>query len=230
MARAHIVDADRLRREQMRYQLTMLAASGALLLGCASYEPTETSAVPKPELTLHGSGDHAVGAAPIVSTEDQERYFDANFRESGIVAVNVEVANRGERPVLVRATDVRLIPPNGRMVMPSSASQVASKVGEDGSVIGAAIAFGIIGAMVAQDAEDEAQAARRADYEQKSLGSDDVLPGGSKQGLVYFVPAKGTPAFDTAELQVRFIDRMTGASELVTVPLSGIGYTPEEDD
>lgn len=214
----------------MRHPMTVLVAAAALLMACASYEPTETTGSPEPEVTLHGGGVYAAGAVPIASTEQQQRYFDADFGKSGIVALHVEVVNRGERPVLVRATDVRLIPPDGRKIAPSSASHVATKVGEDGSVIGAALAFGIIGAMVAQDAEDEAQAARRADYDRKSLSSDDVLPGGAKQGMVYFVLPAGTPGFDSAELQVRFIDRTTGASELVTVPVSGIGFKPAQAD
>ena len=208
--------------------LTVFAAS--LAGACASYEPSSAPVEPKTAFSLIEAEAFAAGANPYATPEEYEPIFDADLDKSDVIALHVMVENRRPSAVLVRPTDMSLILADGRAISPSSSLKVANKVGEDGSVIGAAIAFGIIGAIVASNSEEKARAARIDDYESKSLDTADLNPSDSADGVVFFIPPKSWPAFDAAELSVRAIDTVEGTSTAVSVPLTGLNYVPGEPE
>ena len=88
----------------------------------------------------------------------------------------------------------------------SGVTTVVNKVGESGSVVGAAIAFGIIGMLAASSAEEKARTARMADYKDKAFKEALLGPNESAHGFVFFIPPRGTESFDKAKLRVRFVD------------------------
>ncbi len=196
----------------------------SLLCACASYSPS-SAPVPQPspqEWTFHE--DIAVAAEPYADEERQIATFDADLNNADVIAIQVTLENRGKRTVVVRPSDMLLELPGGRTLVSSSVTTVVSKVGESGSVVGAAIAFGIIGAIVASDAEDEARTARTADYKEKAFKDVTLHGSDSAYGFVFFIPPRGTDPFETATLLVRLVDFELATSEIVEVSLSGLDY------
>lgn len=196
-----------------------------LLASCAEYQP---SSAPAPKFSPHQivteSHGYAVAADPFVDLERQKTYFDADFRKAGIIGLQVLVQNRTTKPVLVRRSTMMLTLPDGRKILPSSAHSAAVRVGEEGSVVGATLAFGIIGGLMASNAEDAARGSRISDYDSKefkrvTLGRDE-----SAHGFVFFIPPPGTGPFNSAQLMVRFVDVDTATSKLVTVDLTGLHF------
>jgi hypothetical protein len=204
--------------------LTVIAVS--LVGACASYEPTSAPVAPKTAFSLVEAEGVAAGAFPYAKPEEYEPMFDADLDKSDVIAVHVMVENRRPSAVLVRPSDMSLVLADGRVISPSNSLKVANKVGEDGSVIGSAIAFGLIGLIVASNAEEKARAARIDDYVSKSLDTADLRPGDSADGVVFFIPPKSWPAFDEAELSVSAIDKVEGTSDVVSVQLTGLNYVP----
>ena len=193
---------------------------------CASYEPTAAVIPPPSDFQMIEVDRVLAGALPYMDTQQQEAMFDADFNASFILAINVAVENRREEAILVRPTDATLNLPDGRNLVPSSALKVANKVGEDGSVVGAAIAFGIIGLIASQNAEEKARAARVDDYESKSLHTTELRQGDTATGFMFFLLPKSSPGFDAAELSVRFIDPTSAQNWIVQVPLDGLKIEP----
>ncbi len=214
----------------MRFLRYLLVGSVLGLGGCASYEPSSAPVAEPMDLSFATVKGARVGAQPYTDRELQAATFDADLDESDVIAIQVMVENLGPAPMLVRAPDARLEMPNGRTIAPSGVSRTVGRIDEDGSVVGAGIAFGIIGVMVASGEEDKAKQARRIDYEAKSLGTVELYPGDSKDGFVFFLPPRTAPAFDRATLKVRFIDPAVGESWWVELPLSGISYEPTLED
>ena len=214
-----------------------MRAVGYLMIGlalglgaCASYEPSSSPVAERAELKFAADRGVRVGAQPYTDRDLQAATFDADFDESDVVAIQVMVENQSGARVLVRSSDARLEMPNGKSIAPSGVSRTVGRIDEDGSVVGAGIAFGIIGVMVASGEEDKAKQARRIDYEAKSLGTVELLSGEAKDGFVFFLPPRTAPAFDSALLKVRFIDPALGESWWVELPLSGISYEPTLED
>ena len=206
----------------MRFLASVLFTS--VLAACASYTPS-SAPVPKPSLEDWViQQDIAVAADPYADEERQVATFDANLNDADVIAIQVVVENRGERSIVVRPSDMILELPGGKTFSSSGVTTVVSKVGESGSVVGATIAFGIVGALIASDAEDEARTARIADYKEKAFKDSTLRSGQSEYGFVFFIPPRGTNPFDEANLLVRVVDFDLATSEIVEVALSGMGY------
>lgn len=198
--------------------------------GCASYTP---SAAPQPRhdtLAWHEAGGLSAAAVPYVDKEAQKANFDADLDAADVLAILVVARNGGGDKVLVRPADMTLRMPDGSSIGTSSAAIVANKVGESGSVVAAAVAFGLIGVLVAGSAEDKAKATRTADYAGKALNDSELGPQASAQGFVYFLPPKSTPAFDTATLVVSFVDIAQATRRSVEIPLAGLSFEPGRAD
>ena len=212
----------------MRLRTTWLFSVMALLAaGCASYEPSSATVPQKSEFELVEKDGVLAGANAYSSGSEQEAMFDADLDKADVIAVHAFVENRRAEPMLVRPTDATLTLEDGRAISPSSATKTATKVGEEGSVVGATLAFGVIGALAASSAEDKARTARIDDYDSKSLQTTELAPGGTANGVLFFLPPKSWPAFDTAVLSVRFIAPQTGQAWDVPVPLTGLSFEPE---
>ena len=139
------------------------------LSACASYEPSSAPVAKPAELKFSSANGTRAGAQPYTDKELQAATFDADLDESDVIAIQVMVENKRQAPVIVRSSDTRLEMPNGQTIAPSGVSRTVGRIDEDGSVVGAGIAFGIIGVMVASGEENEAKEARRIDYEARSL-------------------------------------------------------------
>lgn len=204
----------------------LIALSLSLVSACASYEPTSApvpAALPA-SAEAESEGGVAITAKVYRNPSGKEQAFDTDFDEAGIIAVQVSVRNGAMRPVRVRRSDMTLRLGSGREISTISGSSAAMRVEEEGSVIGAALAFGLVGALIASSAEDSAKQARVADYGGKEFQDAHLLPGAVATGFVFFAPAEGTPPFRTANLVVRLNDDATSATYSASVPLNGIGF------
>lgn len=212
----------------MRYTVIGLAL---LLLGsgCASYEPTAMPAPKVQPADWHVEDDLAVAVYPLVEEVQQQQVLSANFNQAGVIPLQVVAENRTDRMLLVRPFDLVLTLPDRRTVGPTASASVANMVDEEGSVVGPAIAFGLIGYMVASNAEESAKQARMADYESKSFRSKRLAKNQSTHGFVFFVPPPGSGTFDEATLSVFFVDEEAARTEKVDVPLTQLGFIPAED-
>lgn len=117
--------------------------------------------------------------------------------------------------------DAELHLPNGQTLSPVSASTVARMVDEDGSVTGSAIAFGLIGYMVAANAEETATRERAANYQSKAFTRAVLYQGQAQHGFLFFNPPSGTPMQIHGDLNVPFVDEDTSEAQAVSVPLLG---------
>ena len=199
-----------------------------LLSGCASYTP---SLAPVPQPTVKQwvvEGTVAVAADPYVEPERQRAVFDAELGKAGVIAVQVVAENRADRAVLLRPSDMILEFPDGSQLSPSGVTTVVNKVGESGSVVGAALACGLVGAIVASNAEEEARSARTGDYRDKAFKETTLGENDSAHGFVFFVPPSGAQLFADAILKVRFVDLDTAVTETVDVEISGLRYGADD--
>jgi hypothetical protein len=207
-----------------------IVLSGVLLAGCASYTPS-SAPIPEPtpaEWTVQNA--LAVAVDPYADAERQKATFDADLNKADVIAIQVVVENRQPRAMLVRPSDMALELPTGKKFSPSGVTTVVNKVGESGSVVGAAFAFGIIGAIAASDSEESARTARTADYKEKAFIETILRRQESAHGFVFFIPPRGTEPFDAATLRLRFIDFESAVSEVIEVPLSGLNYEETAED
>ena len=211
----------------MRYTSIYLAfgLTAAAVSGCASYEPS-SAPVPVPTTDDWYEADGlAASVDPYVDFERQKKVFDADMNAADVIPLQVSVENRTSRSQVVRPSDMTLVLDHDRAFSPASVSAAVNKVGESGSVVGATIAFGLIGYLVASDSQDSARTARTTDYTDKAFKDVTLAAGDSAHGFVFFIPPKGTEPFDDATLRVRFVDFNSASSEMVDVKLTGLGYT-----
>jgi hypothetical protein len=120
--------------------------------------------------------------------------------------------------------------PGGERMLATSPNMAAIHVGEEGSVVGATIAFGFIGGIAATQAEETARNARIADYESKGFKDARLGRGESAQGFVFFVPSKGTQPFDRTHLRVNFTNVLTARSQVVRAEVRGVNFVGRSDD
>lgn len=197
------------------------------LASCASYEPTSAVVPTWPEMNQSVSvGGLHLAAAPITDDEIQEAVFDADFEEAGVLAIQVLARNEEAKPYLIRSSDIALTTSGGQRFRVAGIASTVDKLGEDGSVVGASLAFGIIGFLVAADAEDSARASRTADYRSKAFVQRTLRHGEEASGNLFFIPPDNTPAFNEGVLSVRFIDAAAGTSLTLELPLTGLGFEP----
>ncbi len=206
---------------------TLVLCSGLLiaLTGCASYTPSSAQ-IPKAAGMPAWRTEGAVGAGadPYVQPDRQKAMFGGNLRNEGVLAVQVLVENRGDRRQLVRRSEIALGLPDGTQFSPSNASSASAKLQSIGGVVGSTIAFGLIGFLVSSSANEQASAARLADYQSKEL--QDVTLGKDQpaHGFVYFIPPAGTQAFNEATLSVRFVDAEDATGLVVRLPMTGLEF------
>jgi hypothetical protein len=162
-----------------------------------------------------------VGADPYVQAERQKAVFDAELNEVGVLPIQVFIQNHGDRPVVVRSSDMRLILPGGMTVDPSGATEVVVKM-EKHPV---SFRFGSAGADRVFEMKD-----RRADYLRKKFG--DVVLGKkeSVHGFVYMIPPRGpfSDVIREATLSVRCVDPESATSFVVYLPLKGLAFATKE--
>ena len=194
-----------------------------LLSACASYEPhTHSVAAPNKSASYTAGQDGLSVYAVVLSSEaQQESYFDADLSETGVVAIQVMAENQTEKPMMVDPYKTRLELPGSQSLSPLDPSAVARMVDEDGSVTGSSIAFGLIGYLVAANAEQTAKNERETDYRNKAFKQTVLYQGQAHNGVLFFGQAPGAPTHIRGDLKVSFLDQETSEAKVVSVPLSG---------
>ena len=195
------------------------------LSGCASYAPTSATAPASSSLPfMVTDGNVTVGADPYTQAERLKACFGGDLNDVGVLPIQVIVRNDGDRKILVRPSDVILVIPNCGQFCPAGASAAASKMESIGGVVASGVAFGIIGVLVASNAEDKARAARLEDYKRKELQESRLGPGESASGFLYFVPPPGTKAFNEADVVFRPVCIDDATSSVVKLPVSRLNF------
>jgi len=188
-----------------------------LLGGCASYKPTATPVeqVTDKELVFNAEG-YGAKVEPYLDKARQQQYFNADFTKAGFLVVDVVVKNEGKDPVEVRPYDIYLVFPGGSQMAPMEGKVVATQIEENGSVVGSVLMFGLVGGIVATQAEHDAKNARILDYGAKELKETTLAPGASAQGYLFY---RWTPSASAqAEFVLQLQDRTSNQLTEVTVP------------
>lgn len=205
--------------------LALLLSIVVPLTGCASYAPTSAPIPKGSDMAVWATeGDLEVGVDPYVQKDRQKAVFDADLSGEGVLPIQIYVKNRGDRALLVRRSDMALVFPDGGEIRPAGATAVSAKMESIGGVVGATLAFGLIGFLVSSSAKDKAQAARLADYQSKEFQDSTLLKDDAAHGFVYFIPPPGTQTFNEATLRLRVVDTKEATSVVVSLPLSGFGF------
>lgn len=200
--------------------IAVLAASA-----CASYEPTALP-VQEPKTLAFKSQlkDVEIAAEAVADPFQQRAHFDGDLTKAGVIAIRARLKNTSDRDLSLRPQDADLILKNGTTIRVATGSDAAYKVGEDGSIIGAGLAFGLIGVIAAANAEEQARKARTADYQSKMFRNTTLVPQEEKSGYLYFIPPAGTGSFEEASLRIPG-SGLTGAQKNhVEIELGKIGY------
>ncbi len=201
----------------MRRRLISSCIALLLLGGCASYKPTATlvERVTDNELVFNAEG-YGAKVEPYLDKARQQRYFNADFTKAGFLVVDVVVKNEGKDPVEVRPYDIYLVFPGGTQMSPMEGKVVATQIEENGSVVGSVLMFGLVGGIVATQAEHDAKNARILDYGAKELKETALAPGASTQGYLFYrwTPSASAQAEFVLQLQNRASNQLTE----VTVP------------
>jgi hypothetical protein len=201
----------------MRSKLISSCIGLLLLGGCASYKPTATPVeqVTDNELVFNAEG-YGAKVEPYLDKARQQKYFNADFTKAGFLVVDVVVKNEGKDPVEVRPYDIYLVFPGGSQMAPMEGRVVATQIEENGSVVGSVLMFGLVGGIVATQAEHDAKNARILDYGGKELKETTLAPGASTQGYLFY---RWTPnASAQAEFVLQLQDRASNQLTEVTVP------------
>lgn len=149
--------------------------------------------------------------------------------EAGIIAVTVTVRNTGERPLSISEANMRLVLPGGRTIGSSGPSGIPSRL-EQRSYAGD-IASGGLGAPIgvliylAQSSEQNEKRLKLLDaLARKGFGERLLAPAEQARGIVYFMPAPGTPPFTSAELSLWGFDAETGAARQARSALMALQF------
>ena len=200
-------------------QIRFAGSCIALLLlgGCASYKPTAAPVeqVTDSQLVFNAEG-YGAKVEPYLDKARQQQYFNADFNKAGYLVVDVVVKNEGKDPVEVRPYDIYLVFPGGTQMSPVEGKVVATQIEENGSVVGSILMFGLVGGIVATQAEHDAKNARILDYGAKELKETTLASGASAQGYLFY---RWTPSASAeAEFVLQLQDRTSNQLTEVTVP------------
>jgi hypothetical protein len=169
----------------------------------------------------------AVGADPIVDLERQKAMFGGNLNKAGVLPIQLFIINRGDNELMLRTSEITLMPPGENEIMPAGATAAAQRMEAKGEVVAATICCGIPGFLVADAAEDKRRLARSEDFRQKEFRQVTFRPGESSHGFLYFIPPEYIQPFSSAVLKVVFWDIVEGKAFDVSVTLSGIVFEEE---
>ena len=115
--------------------------------------------------------------------------------------------------------------PDGSQFCSAGASAASAKMESIGGVVASGIAFGLIGVLVASNAEDKARVARQEDYRRKELQETRLAKGQTAYGFLYFVPPPGTKGFSEADLVFRCVDTEDLSCSTVKLFVNKIGFS-----
>jgi len=192
-----------------------------LVAACASYKPTAVPTVTMNDADFaFNDAGYGLNADPFVEISRQKSYFNANFSEAGFLSVFVKVKNNGHEAISVRPYDIYLIFPDGSELAPVDSQVVAMSMEENGSITGSVLAFGIVGGLVATQAEEDAKKARIADYASKQFKDTTLAPGASASGFVFYRVTSRVPG--QTKLQARLLEVSTSQRSILEAPLGDV--------
>ncbi|MGB0629067.1 MAG: hypothetical protein ACPGRZ_00100 [Alphaproteobacteria bacterium] len=154
----------------------------------------------------------------------QRARFDGDLTKARVIAIRASLKNNSDRDLTFRPPDAELILKDGTSLRVATGSDAAYKVGEEGSIIGAGIAFGLIGVIAAANAEEQARKARTADYQNKMFRNLTLVPRQESAGYLYFIPPDGTASFDEATLRIPGAGLTGPSPDHVEIPLKKVGF------
>jgi len=174
---------------------------------CAFYTP---QSVPKPRVKSMAVSRWvdwvSVGVNPYVNSKKSTETFGADLKEAGILALQVIVANQGQRRLAVRKSDFLLRLPVNREYIPAPITSVASRLESSAGVNGWGIGFGLIGLLDVFSQQEKADSARRADLRNKEFRDTTLAPQEEVHGFLFFLIPADVQQLKNAALVVRVID------------------------
>jgi hypothetical protein len=209
----------------MRKAIALVLVLTILTTSCASYT---AQSVTKPAVESapfsRTEDDFTVGVTPFVDPEQSKKAFDADLKGAGILALQVIAHNnKAKRVLAVRKSDIALRLPDNKEFTPAPASAVAARFESVAGVVGATIAFGLIGLLIASGQREKADSARRADFTTKEFQDATLAPQESAHGFLFFLIPDDVRELKDVELSVRGLDAAEGAVIRVSVPLGNLG-------
>ncbi len=165
-----------------------------------------------------------VGVNPYVNSKKSTETFGADLKEAGILALQVIVANQGQRRLAVRKSDFLLRLPVNREYIPAPITSVASRLESSAGVNGWGIGFGLLGLLDAFSQQENADSARRADLRNKEFRDTTLAPQEEVHGFLFFLIPANVQHLKNAVLVVRVID-VADATVIkkMKVPLESLG-------
>ena len=209
----------------MRKAIALTLVLTILTVSCASYTAQSvTKSTVQSAPFSREEADFVVGVTPYVDAEQSKKAFDGDLKGAGILALQVVVFNnKPKRLLAVKKSDFALRLPGGKEHTPVPAATAAGRFESVAGVVGATIAFGLIGLLIATSQREKADSARRADFATKEFQDTTLAPQESAHGFVFFLIPDDVPELKDAELSVRAIDAAEGTTIRVTVPLGDLG-------
>jgi len=208
----------------MRRAFTVCMILAFLSASCASYTP---QSVAKPTVGAAAySGEEQglfVGVTPYVEGEKTKKIFDADLKQARVLALQVVVGNNGPRLLAVRKSDFILRLPDGKEHVPVPAANVVTRMESIGGVVGATIAFGLIGLLVASSAKSQADSNRRTDFQSKEFQDATLPPQESAHGFLYFIIPDDVRELKDTTMVARGLDVAGAAPITVMIPLGNLG-------
>jgi hypothetical protein len=166
-------------------------------------------------------------AEPYTNKVETKEGLKYPFSKAGVIAIRVTMRNDCEREVLMRGSDMHLLLSDGSRIVPACATVVIERLEEERHAADTAIAwlmpFGTTLAVIGQAGDRKTS---RVDLNSKQLGDKKLAPGETAEGLIYFVPTEGTPAFTNAKLEVWCVDPATLCGLRLELPLNDLTFAP----
>jgi hypothetical protein len=149
--------------------------------------------------------------------------------EAGIIAVAVLVKNEGDRSVSVNEGYFRLVLPGGRTIASTGISSIPSRLEQRSYAFEAGAALGAPFALLAAHSASKEAKAKRAAFidalKTKVFGERVLQKGESAEGIVFFVPAEGTPSFSAADLSIWCFDSGSQSGIRTSMPVAKLKFT-----
>lgn len=147
------------------------------------------------------------------------------LRETGLVPIEVATASNSQRPLTVRASDMRLRLANGQLVFPATASALLEAMSDSytpsfvPSSHGGLLALGVV-AFLATESQSHGERKTVHEATNQTFFRDRSLePNKTETGIVFFRLPKDAPATEGASLTVWVVDPATADGVRVAVPV-----------
>lgn len=166
-------------------------------------------------------------AEPCTSKVELKEGMMYPFREASVIAVRVTMRNDSEREVIMRGSDIHLLLSDGSRIVPACATVVVERLEETRHAADTAAAWLLpFGTPLVFSDQVKNRNTFTVDLKRRQLGDTKLAPGETAEGLIYFVPADGTPAFTNAQLEIWCVDSDTLNSLQLNFDLSDLAFVP----